>query len=127
MVFDINFAGYSEEYNTGYRNETEKIHLYQGEVGMHFGPSFTINPVGDLRVNGYFRYAPSFACFYDDDDFYCNYGSFWVSGAAVSYKTISVGVEGRWGSSQFDFGEEGEKDKLKMKTSGTRFYLSFRF
>lgn len=124
-MFDLNFAGYSEEYYDRYEKET--IDMYQGEIGMHAGPSVTLSPVSDLRLNGYFRYAPSFACFYDGDDFHYNYGSFFVSGFAVSYRAISVGLEGRWGKSKFEFGEDDYKEKIKMKTTGTRFFLSFRF
>lgn len=124
-MFDVNFAGYSMDYYD--RHDSWTINMYQGELGMHVGPSVTVAPVKNFRINGYFRYAPSFTCFYDDEDFYCNYGSFFVSGFALSYRTISVGLEGRWGRTKFNYGEDGDTYKVKMKTTGTRFYLSFRF
>ena len=121
--------------------EEEKTDMHKGEVGMQFGPSITINPVNYLKVNAYFRYAPSASIFYDGDDVSVAYGSHFVSGFAVSYKVISLGMEGRWGESKFDsfiadsddypsYGpgyEEESSVKSKFKNSGLRFYLSFRF
>lgn len=122
-VFDLNFSGYSYEYPVSLYDE-EKENIYQGEVGMEVGPSLTVTPVSGLMVNGYVRYAPSFSCYYSDsDDFHCNYGSFFVAGAAVAWRTISLGVEGRWGRTKLEI----EDEDYTLKTAGTRLYLSFRF
>lgn len=132
-TFDLNFAGYSsDEYYDKDEKEMVTDKMYQLEAAMHVGPSVTVNPVSDLRVNGYFRYAPSFTGFYDSEDFYCNYGSFFVAGAAISYKVISLGIESRWGKSKFkedyeDYKGNTVSEKVNVKTSGARFYLSFRF
>lgn len=74
----------------------------------------------------------------------CNYASFFVTGAAISYKVISVGIESRWGKAKYknfsidDFNEEDmdvdnpewndviSKSKRKFKTNSVRFYISFR-
>lgn len=119
-MFDLNFSGYSYEYEDFH--ETEKEYIYQGEVGMQVGPSLSVTPVTDLMVNGYVRYAPSFSCYYEDD-FHCNYGSFFVSGLSVSYRTIALGVEGRWGRTKLEFDDE----KATLKTAAARFYVGFRF
>lgn len=129
-TFDLNFAGYSEKYEE--YGETEKYNMYQLEAGMHVGPSVMVTPLPGLGVNAYFRYAPSFTAFYDSEEFYYNYGSFFVVGGAISYKVISLGVESRWGSSKFKLEDEDafgdlSKEKIKVKTSGTRIYLGFRF
>lgn len=125
-TFDLNFAGYSEEYKA--YGETEKNKMYQLEAGMHVGPSVTVSPLPGFNINGYFRYAPSFAGYYDGDSFYYNYGSFFVAGGAISYRVISFGVESRWGSSKFkEDDEDSGSEKFKVKTSGSRIYLSFRF
>lgn len=119
-MFDLNFSSYSYEYEDFY--DTEKEYIYQGEIGMQVGPSLTVTPVTDLMINGYVRYAPSFSCIYDDD-FYCNYGSFFVSGVSLAYRTISLGVEGRWGRTKLKFDDE----KATLKTAAARFYVGFRF
>lgn len=133
--FDLNFASFSTTYNGEY-GETEKKYLYQGEAGMHFGPSVTITPAKGLNISGYFRYAPSFSAIYDDDaeEFSGGFGSFFVAGASVSYKVISMGVEQRWGDAKHefeintDYGEDYEvKIKTKLKMSGPRFYIGLRF
>lgn len=152
--FDANFASYKVDemdYSgyAGYDPEEDypsyddydddfSIGNYQLEMGMHFGPSVTVMPIKNLKVNAYFRYAPSASVFLSDDDASWGYGSFFVSGAAVSYKVISLGVEGRWGSSkcsslEFDEEELDDSDdyfdtsKVKFNTSGMRAYVSLRF
>ena len=119
---------------------------HQLEYSMHVGPSITINPVDHLKVNGYFRYAPSFSgIIYDnewgDTEFSGAFANFFVTGGAVSYKLISVGAEYRWGTGKYksySFDEDNIADntdvsdiistkKSKFKTSSTRFYVSLRF
>lgn len=117
--------------------EDESGDWYQAEIGMQVGPSVTINPIGHLKVSGYFRYAPCASVLYVDDEVSCSFASFFVCGGAVSYKAISLGVEGRWGSAKYksvvDINdlestmEGGNKDKQKWKTGATRFYISFRY
>lgn len=135
------------------------LHLgrHQAELAMHVGPSLTINPVDHLKINGYFRYAPSFSCVLQetaegDPRFSYGYGSFFVTGGAISYKVISLGAEYRWGQGKyctttFDSDEvdsdlgygDGKidvdvniadafyKSQQKMCTSSLRVYVSLRF
>lgn len=120
-----------DEYDKGFG-------IWQMEAAMHVGPSVTINPVDHLKISAYFRYAPSFSGIVLDDSFNCNYASFFVSGASVSYKAISLGVEARWGSAKYksfeveedDYDEASDflsKSDNKLKTKGMRFYFGFRF
>ena len=134
-----------------------KIGRHQAELAMHVGPSLTINPVGHLKINGYFRYAPSFSCVLQETDegdprFSYGYGSFFVTGGAISYKVISLGAEYRWGQGKYctttmeadkadgdlsygdgdidvdvDLSEMFTKSQQKMYTSSLRVYVSFRF
>lgn len=93
--YDVNFAMYENEINDGYDVEKEK--MYQAEVGMQIGPSVTVNPIDHLKVNGYFRVTPSYSMMYSGDEFSGSYGTFFSAGGAISYKVISLGIEGRWG------------------------------
>ena len=103
---------------------------------MQIGPSITINPVGHLKISGYFRYAPCASILYLDSEVNCSFASFFVCGGAISYKAISLGVEGRWGSAKYKnmFDTEdvedsfsGSKEKQTWKTGATRLYISFRY
>ena len=116
------------------------------DYGMQVGPSIWINPVDHLMLNGYFRYAPTAAMLVLNDEFSIGYGSFFVTGGAISYKAISIGVEARWGKTKynsFEFDDEGAENmeqeggsnsisgllnssKNKMKMKSTRFYICFR-
>lgn len=134
-IFDISTDKYNYDNNNDYYpeyEESETADLYKMELGMQVGPSITINPVDYLKVSAYFRYAPCFSILLDryEGDFYNSYGSFFVAGAAVSYKVISLGVEKHWGTSSFDTGYDYDRDDSKnidWKSSGPRFYISFRF
>lgn len=139
--FDLNYTNYTtrlaENENSYGEHETSDSH--QAEIGMQVGPSITVNPVDKLNIHGYFRYAPSFSGLYNGDIFAGNYATFFVSGAAVSYAAIGLGVEARFGNSTYkelfggdsdeDYEEESEKTSFSLKTkfTGVRFYLTFRF
>lgn len=106
--------------------------LFKAEIGVHFGPSITINPIDYLMVNAYFRYVPSYSMKITQDlDFGGSFASYFNLGLAVSYKIISVGLEKRWGTAQFEtqeINEFGEEFSVKRKwtTNCPRFYVSFR-
>lgn len=135
--FDVNVAMYENEFTDGY--EVEKENMYQAEVGMQIGPSVTVNPIDHLKVNGYFRVTPSYSMMYSGDEFNGSYGTFFSAGGAISYKVISLGIEGRWGKTKYKslvdlgdiMGDDGdssaEAPKTNWKTASTRFYISFRF
>lgn len=135
--FDVNFAMYENKVANCYDEENENI--YQAEIGMQVGPSVTVNPIDHLKVNAYFRVTPSYSMMYGGEEFSGSYGTFFSVGGAVSYKVISLGIEGRWGKTKYksivDLGDiTGEDDepssgapKSTWKTGSTRFYISFRF
>ena len=142
-IFEGYYPSYGDNSSQSYY-DTEDIDMHKAEVGMQIGPSITINPVDFLKLSAYFRYAPSASIFYDGDEVSSGFGSHFVSGFAVSYKVISLGLEGRWGQSKLEsmfsisdiedsyddpnYGmDEEPAKKSKFKTSGLRFYLSFRF
>ena len=61
--FDLNYTNYKLEYrwedNYDEEEEPETSNFHQAEIGMQVGPSVTVNPVGKLNVNAYFRFAPT--------------------------------------------------------------------
>lgn len=91
--FDLNYTNYKLEYrwedNYDEEEEPETSNFHQAEIGMQVGPSVTVNPVGKLNVNAYFRFAPSFSALYDDDTLLGNYASYFVTGA-VSLTELSA-------------------------------------
>ncbi len=159
--FDINFSKYSDKwgffngdaesgmgnnywyeneygYDYGYGTETEDV--YQAEVGMALGVSVTVNPYDHIKAAGYFRVVPSYSMLYAAEDFSGSYGTFFLAGGSVSYKVISLGIEGRWGTAKYDsvinVSDLGEGDvnldgnyngSSKWKTGSVRFYIGFRF
>lgn len=107
---------------------------YKIEAGMQFGPSIWVNPIGDLMIQAYFHYSPTFSILLDDElSYYSSYASFFNSGVTLSYKVIGFGLEARWGSSTFSqevYNEElgdYESQNMKWRTKGMRVFLSFRF
>lgn len=129
--------------------EMKKMQQY--EFSTQIGPSVTINPVSYLKAGLYFRVAPSYSLLTVQDshgsDLLHSYGTFFTLGGSVSYKAISIGIEGRWGNTKYnniDLGNleeeeswnentsmgdmlRGENDKTKWKTGSMRFYISFRY
>ena len=120
--FDIAVAQYGVERGLSAEDDSD---IYKGEISMQFGPSITVNPVDFLKVNLYFRYDPSYSMMFNTDGnkFKGNYGSYFNTGLAASYKVISLGYECRWGSTSYKIDDENQT----WKTSGNYFYISFRF
>lgn len=119
--------------------------VMQMDLGMHLGPSFTINPVGDLMINTYFHFIPSVSFVFLNDEINYNFVPFWSYGGAIAWKAISLGVEYRWGKAKYkslsmdeeamdseeDFDLSNIEDVFKkgnnrLKTGSLRIYLSFR-
>lgn len=131
--------GYDNGYDDGYYDDEyyqeSPTKMYQAEIGMQFGPSITINPFNHIKLSGYFRVTPSYSVFYNGEDVYGSYGTFFSAGGAISYKAISFGIEGRWGETKYKslMGGDDESDEEyteatpKFKTGSTRAYISFRF
>ncbi|MEI3154274.1 MAG: hypothetical protein V8S95_03560 [Odoribacter sp.] len=130
---DSDYDGDYTDYN---EDEDSSTNIHHAEIGMSFGPSLTVNPVGHLKINAYFRFTPSFSAVYLDE-IGTSYATFFNVGAALSYKVISIGVENRWGQGKYknlipgDYDEITEEElpspKLKLQTNSLRAYISFRF
>lgn len=150
--FDISYAKYSQpegwEEPSGspeYEDETEDLGIHQLEIGLHVGPSITLNPVDHLKVSGYFHFIPSASMIIMNDEANTSYVSNFAVGGAISYKVISLGIESRWGKAKYNsFAVDEETDyediegdlnmddvlvkgKNKLKTKSLRFFLTFRF
>lgn len=144
LLYDFDNNDYPLESYPDEQEDNINIGRHQFEYAMQVGPSVTVNPIDHLKINAYFRYAPSFSGILINDEFSYNYASFFVTSAAISYKVISVGIESRWGKAKYknfsidDFNEEDmdvdnpewndviSKSKRKFKTNSVRFYISFR-
>ena len=149
--FDLNYTNYKLQYKYtgsdygGYYEEDEETYSYhQADIAMQVGPSISINPIDKLNVHAYFRYAPSFSILYADS-FFGSYASHFVTGAAIYYNWIGLGMEARFGNANLkEFGGSSEDSgdyyggdyygegssssyKLKSKFSGFRVYVTFRF
>lgn len=148
---DVNYAKYSapdvldNESIPSYIDNPEKDDFHQVDMGMHFGPSITINPVGYLKLSGWWHYAPTASIMiHGDNKQSTSFTSFFTVGGAISWKALSVGIEGRWGTAKFkdfeldsmvkhgylvlsDPSKTEIPEKTKLKTKSTRLFLSFRF
>lgn len=119
---------------------------------MQVGPSVTVNPVDELKVGVYCRFAPSMGFVTMNDYAYLQFVPYVTCGLSVSYKVIGLGIEGRWGKADykgFSLDEESmtvdagdinnpndmipnmnemfKTSKKTFKDSSLKIYLSFRF
>ena len=113
---------------------------------MQIGPSVTVNPIDQLKVSAYGRFAPSASFITMNDYAYVQFVPHFTCGLSVCYKVIGLGIEGRWGKANykgFSLNEESmdggdDMDSLNaddmLKTSKKKFsnksfkiYISFRF
>ncbi len=124
---DINYAQYKAPKNS------DALSFHQADFGMGIGPSVHVLPIGKLGIHAYFRYHPTFATGISTEDGFeiqGGYSSVFTTGGAVSWSFISLGAEARWGTGNYKklFGGDEESVNLgKLKTSGMRIYLSFRY
>lgn len=125
--FDINYTNYDVTHIT-YWN-TNKFQIHEGEIGMQVGPSLTINPISKMNIHVYFRYAPSFSCFYADDEFQGGYATYIVGGGSLTYSFFGLGLEWRHGTSKFDslLNWSNVSENIETKTNGIRAYITFKF
>lgn len=125
--FDINYSNYEIEHITYW--ETDKYQYHQGEISLHVGPSITFEPVKRLAVHAYFQYAPTFAALYaeDSETFYGNYASLWIAGGNASYGAIGLGIEGRFGNTNYKPIGSSDSENIDCSLSGFRAYLTFKF
>ena len=110
----------------------------QFDYALNVGPSVHINPIDDVYVHTYFRYAPAYSLLFGDKQVYGNYATYFLTGFSVSYNFISLGFEGRWGNCLYNNYISAKRlDKLKpnpenvlterVKHRGWRFYVSLMF
>lgn len=125
--FDINYTNYDIEHITYL--DSNKYQYHQGEVSMHVGPSITFEPIKKLSVHAYFQYAPTFATIYtgDNETFYGNYASLWGVGGNVSYGVVGLGIESRFGDTNYKPIGSSDSENIKSSLSGFRAYLTFKF
>lgn len=117
--------------------------MHKFEADLHIGPSVSINPWNHLIATAYFHVMPTGAGILENDNFSYGFGCAFSAGVSVSYKVISVGVEGLWSTikyKQASFDDDDEDDysdseesglfatkDFKLKQKGPRFYVAFRF
>lgn len=120
--------------------------MHKFEYSMHAGPSVSLNPWNHLIVAAYFHVMPTASGIVENDTFSYGFGCAFSAGMSVSYKALSVGVEGLWctikykqtsfddDDDEYDDGYESEEDfklfntkNFKLKQSGPRFYVALRF
>jgi Ni/Co efflux regulator RcnB len=162
--FDVNYARH---------NDTpmgKKLH--QLDLSMGIGPALVVNPAGKFGIHTYVKFQPTLAGFFNSEglekgenmteedvkntNLMGGYSSMFVAGGAISWSTISFGIEARWGKGTYkdmigdhlknlveaqgeDVAEQyginigdfldlgGKKPALNLKITGFRAYLSFRF
>lgn len=129
---DVNYTNYKNVKiydGTSSSDDSDNNYIHEGEISMQVGPAIIVNPTGKLNIEAYFKYAPSFSALYANEDFLCNYGSFFTTGGVISYGIIGIGIESRFGNSKYKTtsGSDDNSDKIKTKFSGFRAYLSLRF
>ena len=128
--FDLTYTNYKVQHITYY--ETNNFQIHEAEAGMQIGPSLTLNPIKKMNIHLYFRYAPSFSCYYADDSFQGKYATYLASGGAFSYSFFGLGIEWRHSTNKFDpllslDSALEDVKKLKTKTNGIRAYITFKF
>lgn len=133
---DLTYAKYTRPLVVDGKNNDYKFH--QLDYALNVGPSVHFNPVDDVFVHTYFRYAPAYSLFTGDKQIYGNYATYFVTGLSVSYNFIALGFEGRFGNcdynniasakriEQFKPREENVLQE-RVKHRGWRVYLSFMF
>ena len=140
-----NSTPYSSDIFSEFTGDEIDLGIMQMDLGMHLGPSFTINPVGDLMISTYFHFIPSVSFVFLNDEINYNFVPYWSYGGASAWKAISLGVEYRWGKAKYkslsmdeeamdseeDFDLSNIEDVFKkgnnrLKTGSLRIYLSFR-
>lgn len=116
--------------------------MHKIDYGLHVGPSVSVNPWNHLIVTAYFHVMPTASVIVENDAFSFAGGCAMSAGVSVSYKALSVGVEGVWSNLKYkqasfdDDDEDGDSEEsenlfqtksFKLKQKGPRFYIAFRF
>jgi hypothetical protein len=133
---DFTYSKYTRPLLVEGKNNNYKFH--QVEYALNVGPSVHINPIEDIFIHTYFRYAPAYSLLMGDKQIYGNYATYFVTGLSVSYNFIALGFEGRFGNCNYNniaSAKRIEKFKPneenvisdKVKHRGWRVYVSFMF
>ena len=133
---DFTYSKYTRPLLVEGKNNNYKFH--QVDYALNVGPSVHINPIEDIFVHTYFRYAPAYSLLMGDKQIYGNYATYFVTGLSVSYNFIALGFEGRFGNCDYNniaSAKRIEKFKPneeniisdKVKHRGWRVYVSFMF
>lgn len=133
---DFTYSKYTRPLLVDGKNNNYKFH--QVEYALNVGPSVHINPIEDIFIHTYFRYAPAYSLLMGDKQIYGNYATYFVTGLSVSYNFIALGFEGRFGNCNYNniaSAKRIEKFKPneenvisdKVKHRGWRVYVSFMF
>lgn len=124
---DINYTNYDIVHITYW--DTKKYQHHQGEVSMHVGPSVTFEPLRKFAFHAYIQYAPTFAVIYtgNNETFYGNYASMWVTGGNVSYGVIGLGIESRFGKLSYKPFKSKGTETFNASLAGFRAYFTFKF
>ena len=116
-------------------------------IGMHkidetlsVGPRIAINPVDHLMIGAYFHGGFTMSGIYENENFSYGFGYTLSTGLCVSYKVIGFGFEYLCGKVKYkqinfdemdvdelSFSEMFSSESFRLKHSGPRFYVSFRF
>lgn len=133
---DLSYARYTRTLPLDGKFKEYKFN--QLDYALNVGPSVHINPIDDVYVHAYFRYAPAYSLLFGDKQVYGNYATYFVTGLSVSYNFIALGFEGRFGNCNYNNYISAKRlDKLmphpsnilteRVKHRGWRFYVSFMF
>ncbi len=113
--------------------------MHKFEYSLHVGPSISVNPWDHIIVAAYFHAMPTASGILENDKFSYGFGCAMSAGVSVSYKTLSLGIEGLWSSIKYKQASlnDDEEDEnggnlfntknFKLKQKGPRFYIAFRF
>lgn len=124
---DLNYTVYDIKHITNW--ETQKYQYKQCEISLHVGPSITFEPVKKLAIHAYFQYAPSIASIYtgDTEKYYGNFASLWIAGGNISYGFIGLGIESRFGDTNYKPWGSSKSENINSSLSGFRAYLTFKY
>lgn len=136
--FDITYDNYKVKEISIYGTDEYSIHHV--DLGLQVGPSVTVNFFKRLQATAYFRYNPTLALMYNNDELQAGFANMFTGGVCVSYGIIGLGIESRFGQSKMnsyfqnddfydsdDWTDAISSRKVKTKFSGLRAYISFRF
>lgn len=133
---DFTYANYTR--TLPFEGKKRDYKFNQFDYALNVGPSAHIEPIDDVLVHTYFRYAPAYSLLFGDKQVYGNYATYFLTGFSVSYNFISLGFEGRWGNCLYNNYISAKRiEKLKphpdnifterVKHRGWRFYVSLMF